>query len=493
MSGKYPFMVFLSPIILLIATGIIITLDQSGGFPQVLGDTSNGDAGDIVQSVSTRSQTVPDLIRGVDDGDEKSDDDGNEQGSDDSSTKGKDAKNDETHTSPTDNIISDDTISSEQVSNLDVRPSVEVSVNGDRNHLQGDKHVTVRVEHAREIEIMLQRPGTLTEYFLGRALETSGERWRLQWDTRQTPNGTYQIKAKVTNVFGEYVVHGDIVTVTNEPPREARVMVDLVPLPDSVRVQIAERIEEAENLNIKSHALSSPSVVIQQEEVLPPELDGDGDGLTNEEETRLGTLPHDPDTDGDGYIDGLEVARGYNPLVPSPGDKVIFQEPRGNAADAIQEGVYKISHVNLRSSADTSQQTLIISGQARPLTFVTIYIYSELPTVVTVRTDALGNFTYELSKTLDDGSHEVFVALTDSNGFIVEKSLPFAFIKEARALTLSEASDLAAARAPVPQEAPYSARLLRLSVVIVGAALILMIIILIAVLRSTHQPQIPKL
>jgi YD repeat-containing protein len=43
-------------------------------------------------------------------------------------------------------------------------------------------------------------------------------------------------------------------------------------------------------------------------------LDSDGDGLTDEEELRLGTDPFNPDTDGDGFPDGLEVALGSNPL-----------------------------------------------------------------------------------------------------------------------------------------------------------------------------------
>jgi YD repeat-containing protein len=46
-------------------------------------------------------------------------------------------------------------------------------------------------------------------------------------------------------------------------------------------------------------------------------LDSDGDGLTDEEERRLGTNPFDPDTDGDGYPDGLEIALGSDPLDPS--------------------------------------------------------------------------------------------------------------------------------------------------------------------------------
>ena len=44
--------------------------------------------------------------------------------------------------------------------------------------------------------------------------------------------------------------------------------------------------------------------------------DCDFDGLSNGEETSLGTDPFDPDTDGDGVLDGTEVADGTNPLNP---------------------------------------------------------------------------------------------------------------------------------------------------------------------------------
>ncbi len=45
-----------------------------------------------------------------------------------------------------------------------------------------------------------------------------------------------------------------------------------------------------------------------------PDLsDYDGDGLNNQRERELGTLPVDPDTDNDGFNDGVEVAAGTNP------------------------------------------------------------------------------------------------------------------------------------------------------------------------------------
>jgi Bacterial TSP3 repeat len=46
-------------------------------------------------------------------------------------------------------------------------------------------------------------------------------------------------------------------------------------------------------------------------------FDSDGDGISDEDEIRIGTNPFDRDTDHDGYPDGLEIALGSNPLDPN--------------------------------------------------------------------------------------------------------------------------------------------------------------------------------
>ncbi|MEA1963300.1 MAG: hypothetical protein U9M94_03645 [Patescibacteria group bacterium] len=98
-----------------------------------------------------------------------------------------------------------------------------------------------------------------------------------------------------------------------------------------------ETNKEEENSGQDADEIKNLTDGAEEENLSREELDSDGDGLTDEEEWRLGTAidnvdtdndglfdreevkvyktdPRKPDTDGDGYIDGDEVDGGYNPL-----------------------------------------------------------------------------------------------------------------------------------------------------------------------------------
>ena len=58
-------------------------------------------------------------------------------------------------------------------------------------------------------------------------------------------------------------------------------------------------------------ATKTKAAATQTKEV---ELDTDKDYLIDRLEKAIGSDPQNPDSDGDGYLDGTEVAAGYNPL-----------------------------------------------------------------------------------------------------------------------------------------------------------------------------------
>jgi thiol-disulfide isomerase/thioredoxin len=68
-----------------------------------------------------------------------------------------------------------------------------------------------------------------------------------------------------------------------------------------------------------------------------PDMDNDGDGLSNAEEAALGTDPNAVDSDGDGYEDGHEVTEGSDPTDP---DSRIYQGgwPYNPNKDAYEDG-----------------------------------------------------------------------------------------------------------------------------------------------------------
>jgi hypothetical protein len=60
-----------------------------------------------------------------------------------------------------------------------------------------------------------------------------------------------------------------------------------------------------------------------------PNKDSDNDGLKDWQELQAyGTDACKPDTDGDGYLDGEEVASGYDPAKKAPGDELLGTTPK---------------------------------------------------------------------------------------------------------------------------------------------------------------------
>ena len=61
---------------------------------------------------------------------------------------------------------------------------------------------------------------------------------------------------------------------------------------------------------------------------------------------------------------------------------------------------YKVNEITNRKSENDTGQGYIFSGQAEPNSVVTLYIYSDLPVVITIKTNEYGNWEYEFSKSL---------------------------------------------------------------------------------------------
>jgi hypothetical protein len=147
--------------------------------------------------------------------------------------------------------------------------------------------------------------------------------------------------------------------------------------------------------------------------------DSDGDEIYDWQEISLGTDPLNPDSDQDGFLDGIELKYGFDPKKPDPAPKMFAGDPK-------KEG--KIFERLSVEKAEIFEGKLKITGKGIPKSFVNLYIYSS-PIIAMVKVNEKGYFEYTLDKPLADGTHTVYVALTNNQGKIEEKSPEFAFVK----------------------------------------------------------------
>jgi len=176
-------------------------------------------------------------------------------------------------------------------------------------------------------------------------------------------------------------------------------------------------------------------------------LDTDGDGLSDDLEAYYGTEVNNSDTDGDGYSDGEEIANGYDPIGPG---KLIKERTNFDIVTLDKEKIIEQPKIKSKKidnkmevfEVDAQKDKLNLSGKAEANTWVNLYLYSGLPLVMTTKTDASGNWSYDIKDSVNDGHHRVFVTVNDDTGRIVKQSRPISFlIKEAQAVTANDYFD----------------------------------------------------
>ncbi len=209
--------------------------------------------------------------------------------------------------------------------------------------------------------------------------------------------------------------------------------------------------------------------------------DSDQDGVTDFDEINLyETDPLVADSDNDGFNDGIEILSGYDPRNASTEAVVEYESPK--KAGVVREDLFVIESITTLTpdsalSSNKKTPEAVISGRALPNSFVTLYVFSN-PVVVTVKTDADGNWSYRFDKEIADGTHEVYVGVTDNAGRVVAKSEPVRFVKTAEAFTPVDAAENVAVAQTETQKSLISSSsvLLIASVSVVAIGLILILL-----------------
>jgi hypothetical protein len=166
--------------------------------------------------------------------------------------------------------------------------------------------------------------------------------------------------------------------------------------------------------------------------------DSDGDGVPDDVEVRLGTNPKQADSDDDGVGDRDELAaRGSLSGI----DRALVNG-REIGQPLLQGVVDAAITVRLGDAPGEERPGTRFRGTGLPGEIITIYVYSELPVVLTTAVDENGQWTFEMADSLKDGEHEVYVALNDDDGSVTRKSEPFGFL--VRGAIAATAADVAA-------------------------------------------------
>ncbi len=176
--------------------------------------------------------------------------------------------------------------------------------------------------------------------------------------------------------------------------------------------------------------------------------DTDEDGISDyDEEFIYFTNPRDAFTAGSLLTDGERVLLGFD-VTSTSTERVAVESPR--TTGEIVPGLFRVNSIVVEkilrevvqeetSDAKTQEpqfeevQTVVFSGSALPNSFITLYIFSN-PVIVTVKTDANGDWTYTLDKELENGDHEIYVASVSNAGKIIAKSNLIPFVKTAEAV-----------------------------------------------------------
>ena len=309
--------------------------------------------------------------------------------------------------------------------------------------------------NAQKVEFYLVSTDSNIPKYLGLAKKLDGNVWEYLFDSKTQPNGSYHVKVKVKNVYGSYdggqrmliilnaVENATIAdSLASDLPKTEDVVNSFPTSEALIRKNTATNNQENQKVAVIVDKISSEwqkkyfkSDVCVDENICGEMADPDKDGINNNDEYRYGANPVNPDSDEDGFLDGDEVKNGYNPLKASPGDKsdkMVFENPKENGE--VKKDFYQVNKVELIPAEDGNKK-LKLNGKGLPNSFVTIYIYSD-PIILTVKTDSEGNWSYEVDKDIEDGEHQVYVAVTDNTGKITAKSEPIMFVKTAEAATI---------------------------------------------------------
>ncbi len=194
-----------------------------------------------------------------------------------------------------------------------------------------------------------------------------------------------------------------IIKVTEPNKKEQQIKMESLPLSEKnndVKVALVSIVKNKDSL------VSSPVAIVfdDNHNGIPDELEDRNEGVAPEEMTGV--------------------------------DKALTT---GKSIEQPKDGQMMSTGLTIEVENSRSGDGLVFKGKSEPNQIITIFIYSPMPIVVTVKADDNGNWIYDLKKGLSNGHHEVYVAINNSEGKLIEASVPkLFFVAEARAVAIDD-------------------------------------------------------
>ncbi len=211
---------------------------------------------------------------------------------------------------------------------------------------------------------------------------------------------------------------------------------EIEPSEQPVEVKIQNLPLAASNGEV-SVALVATELKEEQKTLAPVAIvfDNNKNGVSDDFELRLGITPESRQAVDSSKLTGIDKA-----IIEGQS----IEQPKFNKTVTTSD-VLKVAEIKNIESEDVGglRKNIRFEGKALPNQVVTLYVYSVTPIILTVQADENGNWVYDLDKTLINGTHEVYVAINDDEGKIIETSLPKPFfIEEALAVSMEEFSGI---------------------------------------------------
>ncbi|OIP97039.1 hypothetical protein AUK40_04135 [Candidatus Wirthbacteria bacterium CG2_30_54_11] len=341
----------------------------------------------------------------------------------------------------------------------------------DKEVLAGMVEIIVLARSATRVEYTIVNETSRKSITLGTALKQGTETWVFSWDTtRGISDGTYTLYAKATGAVGNFasdpiqvtVLNGDD-PVTTTPGDDPRILVLTTPvagatlsgsIPVSVTGQangvylfaltqgdqqlsyIGEATEggngswaltwNTASLDDGAYELYARSAAMGGEEWMSQMVAV----VVSNGLLRPSDDPNLPVGIGQEYIILEESAPTLVP-VDDKGRMETLLETNADAevldnATVSNVTLYKLNTSTVPGTVEVAGKT-VLQGRGPANAAITINVFSE-PIVATTTTDADGNWVYTIDSSLTQGSHEVYMTVSDNSRNVVGRSRLFEFL-----------------------------------------------------------------